>query len=151
MSENNDSAAMITPQAAFIQWFNSQPRNVAEILARLFYICTTENTNQMAQDTGTYWSNFKYLLVKSDFPLRIAARMFYIRAIFDMVIFHHEQLIVGNRMLSHGSGEGTELALLSGKQWERVLDSWTELRGQEMSENYIHSWAAWMIKQQREA
>ncbi len=150
MSDNN-STAMITPQAAFVQWFDSLPRNIAESLARLFYICTTDDTSQMAQDAGMYWANFKYLLVKSDFPLRIAARMFYIRSIFDMVIFHHEQLIAGNRMLSHGSGDGSELALLSEKQWDRVLDSWTKLRGQEMSENYIHSWAAWMIQRQKES
>ncbi len=142
---------MITPREAFIQWFDSLPRNLAVVLARLFYICTTEDTSQMVQDSRTYWTNFKYLLVKSDFPLRIAARMFYIRSIFDMVIFHHEQLIMGNKMLPPGQGGESELALLSGKQWERVLESWTQLRGQEMSETYIHSWAAWMIGKQKEA
>ncbi len=142
---------MITPQEAFIQWFDSLPRNLAVVLARLFYICTTEDTSQMVQDSRTYWTNFKYLLVKSDFPLRIAARMFYIRSIFDMVIFHHEQLTMGNKMLPPAQDGKSKLVLLSGKQWERVLESWTKLRGQEMSENYIHSWAEWMIKRQKES
>ncbi len=140
---------MITPQEAFIRWFNSVPRNLAVILARFFYICTTDDTNQMVQDSRTYWINFKYLLVKPDFPLRIAARMFYIRSIFDMVIFHHEQLVRDNRLLPHGQAGESELVILSEKQWERVLESWTKLRGQEMSENYIHSWAAWMIEKQK--
>ncbi|MFO7912239.1 MAG: hypothetical protein R6V15_08775, partial [Desulfotignum sp.] len=83
---------MITPTAAFVQWFDNIPVELRRYLAHVFRVCTTEDASQMAALPDQSLTGFRAWVVKSDFPLRMAAKMFYIRAVFDMVILHHREI-----------------------------------------------------------
>ena len=89
---------------------------------------------------------FRNWAIGRDFPLRVAARMFTVRSVFDMVIIHHREILNQTGM---GTDQETgKLVQLSDKQWENVLESWHALRKAELSDSYIHSWTSWMVKLQ---
>jgi hypothetical protein len=134
-----------TPLEAFMQWFDHVPVSLRRYLAHIFRVCTTDDTSQMAASTDQSLESFRNWALKMDFPLRIAARMFYIRSIFDMVIFHYKEILTGDDFLPPTSGKNTVINI-SSKQWEYIFRSWQDLRGKEMSDIFIHSWASWMIK-----
>lgn len=142
----NKTTDMVSPWQAFIVWFDRVPHVLQRQLAHLFRVCTTEDTSQMAvqpKDSLTYFRNW---VSTTDFPLRITARMFYIRSVFDLVICHHDEILTQS-ISDKFNGEG--VIPLSGKQMEEVLRSWGGLRNSELSDNYIHSWASWMIRLQK--
>ncbi len=144
------SAPIITPWEAFISWFDAVPISMRRYLAHVFRICTTEDTSQMSVQPKDSLERFRNWAVTTDFPLRIAARMFYIRSVFDMVIFHHKEILTAKEILPRQS-EQNNIIPISSRQWEEILDSWKELRTKEMSDNYVHSWTSWMINLQMKA
>jgi hypothetical protein len=88
----------------------------------------------------------------SDFPLRSAAKMFYIRAVFDMVILHHDELAGDDSSTGLIPGKNNfNIVQLSSRQWETVINTWKNLRQGELSDAYVHAWTSWMIKQQKES
>lgn len=135
---------------AFLIWFDSIPVPLRRYLAHIFRVCTTEDVSQMAALPDQSLDGFRNWVVKMDFPLRIAARIFYIRSIFDMVIFHYKELGSGDDFFQV-SGEKEGIIQLSPRQWEQIFESWKTLRSREMSDTYVHSWTSWMIKLQSEA
>ena len=135
---------------AFIDWFDKVPPHLRQYLAHLFRVSTTEDTAQMTALPEQSLDRFRHWAVKTDFPLRTAARMFYIRSIFDMVIFHYREIITGEAFFDLPSSKNN-IVQISSKQWEEIFKSWIDLRRNEMADAYIHSWASWMIKQQMEA
>lgn len=139
----------IYPSTAFIQWFDNIPVELKKNLAHIFRVCTTENTAQMAVLPEQSLAGFMAWVVKSDFPLRLAAKMFYIRAVFDMVIFHHDEISTADDVFGSLSKQNN-IVRLSSRQWEMVIDSWRTLRREELSDAYLHSWTSWMIKLQKE-
>jgi hypothetical protein len=139
----------IYPSTAFVQWFDKVPIELRKDLAHVYRICTTEDASQMAVSPDQSLAGFRSWVVKPDFPLRSAAKMFYIRAVFDMVILHHDEIKadVGTAgLLSNTSN----VIQLSARQWEEIINSWKTLRRDELSDAYIHSWTSWMIKLQKE-
>lgn len=140
---------MKTPLDAFVIWFDGIPTCLREYLAHIFQVCTTEDTTLMTLRSDQSLASFRNWLTGVDFPLRIAARMFYVRSIFDMVIFHHKEIVSGESCL-YPSSETENIIQISTRQWEGVLESWKGLRQDQMSDIYIHSWATWMIKLQME-
>ncbi len=141
---------MKTPWSAFIQWFDGTPLILRKYLAHVFRVCTTEDTAQLAVSREESLEGFRTWAIKMDFPLRIAARLFYIRSIFDMVILHYKEIISENGGII-GQGAQENVVSLSSRQWEEILKSWSVLRSLEMSDSYIHSWTSVMIKLQTEA
>ncbi|HAR34612.1 MAG TPA: hypothetical protein DCR95_11175 [Desulfobacter sp.] len=141
---------MITPLDAFLQWFDDLPVPLRRHLAHIFRICTTDDTSQMVALPQQSLERFRHWAVKSDFPLRTAARLFYIRSIFDMVILHHKEICRDDDFFPI-SDETKNIIQLSSRQWEDILESWIDLRSKEMSDTYVHSWTSWMIKLQSEA
>lgn len=141
---------MKTPLEAFINWFDNVPVSLRKYLAHIFKICTTDDTSQMAALPDQSLDGFRNWAVKMDFPLRIAARMFYIRSVFDMVIFHYKEIIAGEEFF-HLASEKDNIVQISSKQWEEIFKSWIDLRRNEMADTYIHSWASRMIKLHMEA
>ena len=140
---------MITPIDAFLKWFDALPVPLRRYLAHIFRICTTDDTSQMVALPQQSLDGFRLWAVKSDFPLRIAARLFYIRSIFDMIILHHKEIGSGDDFFPV-SDDTKNIIQLSSKQWEDILESWRHLRSREMSDTYVHSWTSWMIKMQSE-
>jgi len=140
-----------TPLEAFVKWFDSVPISLRKYLAHIFRICTTEDTSQMLAIPDQSLEGFRRWVIKMDFPLRVAARMFYVRSIFDMVIFHYKEIVSGSDAFSHLAGERNNIVQISTRQWDGIFASWKELRHKEMADTYIHSWASWMIKIQMEA
>jgi hypothetical protein len=141
---------MKTPWEAFIQWFDGTPLIMRKYLAHVFRVCTTEDTTRLVCSPEVSLEDFRVWAVKMDFPLRIAARLFYVRSIFDMVIFHYKEIFFENDGLPDFPVRDIPVQL-SSKQWEEVLNSWSRLRTREMSDAYIHSWTSVMIKLQTEA
>ena len=139
---------MITPLDAFIRWFDNVPVPLRRYLAHIFRVCTTDDTSQMAALPGESLEGFRSWAIKMDFPLRVAARLFYIRSVFDMVIFHYTEILSGGGFLP---GAKDNIVQISSKQWEEIFESWKNLRSQEMSDTYVHQWASYMIKLQMEA
>jgi hypothetical protein len=140
----------IYPSTAFIQWFDNIPVELRKNLAHVFRICTTEDTSQMALSPDQSLAGFRAWAVKPDFPLRSAAKMFYIRAVFDMVILHHDEIRTDSGAAGPLSNTGN-IVQLSARQWDGIINSWKTLRRGELSDAYIHSWTSWMIKQQKES
>ena len=140
---------MKTPLEAFILWFDAVPRTVRETLAHVFQVSTTEDTSLMTASRDDSLARFRCWAVRRDFPMRIAARMFHIRAVFDMVIMHHHE-IDPEQGFGIVPGTDNKVVHISSGQWHRVLASWKRLRGEELSETYIHSWTSWMISMQLE-
>jgi hypothetical protein len=140
---------METPLEAFMRWFDSAPVPLRRYLAHIFRVCTTDDTSHMAAspDNSLHW--FGNWAVKMDFPLRVAARMFYIRSIFDMVLVHHKEILAGDDFF-HPASYKDNIIKISSKQWENILRSWIDLRGKEMSDSHIHVWTSRMIKLQME-
>lgn len=140
---------MKTPLEGFILWFDGIPTSLRQSLAHIFQVCTTDDTAVMVAGKDQSLESFRSWVTGTDFPLRIAARMFYVRAIFDMVIFHHGEIVPGKGLSLFIPGN-TNIIDISTRQWEGVLASWKSLRRDQMSDMYIHSWASWMIKLQME-
>lgn len=140
----------IYPSTAFIQWFDNIPVELRKNLAHVFRICTTEDTSLMALSPDQSLAGFRAWAVKPDFPLRSAAKMFYIRAVFDMVILHHDEIKTANGAAGPLSNL-ENIVQLSDRQWDGIIDSWKTLRRNELSDTYIHSWTSWMIKLQKES
>lgn len=134
---------MKTPWEAFINWFDQIPQNLRKRLAHMFAICTTEDTARMAcsPDASLKW--FRNWVVTADFPIRVAARMFYIRSVFDMVIVHNREIL--NQEYAGTVSNQTNVVSISDRQWEQTMSSWGGLRKQELSDRYIHTWTSWMI------
>ena len=141
---------MLTPTVAFVQWFDNIPPELRRYLAHVFRVFTTEDACQMAALPDQSLAGFEAWIGKPDFPLRIAAKMFYIRAVFDMVILHHNE-ITDDDMSFGLLSQKNNIVRLSAKQWERVVSSWITLRHDTLSDAYVHSWTSWMIKQQKES
>jgi hypothetical protein len=140
----------IHPGTAFVQWFGNIPVELRKNLAHIFRVCTTEDTAQMAALPEQSLAGFMAWAVKPDFPLRSAAKMFYIRAVFDMVILHHDEITTDGGAFGPLSRQNN-IVQLSSRQWKTVIDSWRNLRREELSDGYLHSWTSWMIQQQKES
>lgn len=134
---------------AFINWFDNVPVSLRKYLSHVFRICTTDNTSLMVARPEESLVGFRSWAIAADFPLRIAARMFYIRSVFDMVIFHHKEILSGDGRFSERS-EKENIIPMSGRQWKEILESWKTLRNSELADSYIHSWTSWMIRLQME-
>ncbi|MCA1786492.1 MAG: hypothetical protein LC657_10995, partial [Desulfobacteraceae bacterium] len=113
-------------------------------------VCTTEDTSQMVALPEQSLAGFRAWIMKPDFPLRIAAKMFYIRAVFDMVIVHHKEMTNDDGFFGLPS-QKNNIVRLSAKQWEVVIKSWIALRQATLSDAYVHSWTSWMIQQHKES
>lgn len=141
---------MQTPLEAFVVWFDAVPRPVREMLAHIFQISTTEDTSLMAASRAQSLENFRLWIIRQDFPMRIAARMFHVRSIFDMVIFHHHEIDPEQGVAILDRAGNDKIIDIAPRHWEKVFNTWKDLRGEELSGTYIHSWTSWMIKLQME-
>lgn len=135
---------MKTPWEAFIGWFDQVPQELRKRLAHMFTICTTEDTSRMACSSEASLRWFRNWVITADFPIRVAARMFYIRSVFDMVIVHNRDIL--DHEYAGPLPDQTNVVPISDRQWEKTLASWGGLRKQELSDMYIHSWTSWMVK-----
>ncbi len=142
---------MKTPAAAFVHWFDNQPGTLRRHLAHVFRVCTTEEVSQMAAMPDESLAVFRHWVIKLDFPLRLAAKMFYIRAVFDMVILHHDEIAGDGSSTGMVSEKSDNIVQLSTRQWQNVIHTWKNLRQSELSDTYVHAWTSWMIKQQKES
>lgn len=138
---------MQTPLEAFVCWFDRVPQTIRKRLAHIFQVCTTEDTARMAAGSGKSLDDFRAWMIRTDFPLRIAARMFYVRSVFDMVIFHHHEISSGPELFSSLPDKVRDI---SDSHWEKTVSGWQELRQNQLSDTYIHSWTSWMIRIQME-
>lgn len=135
------------PMAAFVNWFETLPVPHKKFLAHLYRVCTTDNTIDMAVDPDTSLERFKNAFVREDFPLRIAARVFSVRAVFDLIMMNTDTLAALAEDLFPGR-DRDNVELLSSRQWESAFESWKDLRFGPMSDMQIHAWAKQVMKHQ---
>ena len=131
--------------SAFITWFDSLPPAQRRALAHIYRVCTTETAEDMVLDPEHSLQRFKNGFVKPDFPLRVAARMVKLCSVFDLILLNRKELVSISEKMFSGVEKGTVVPL-SSRQWDTVHETWKMLRSRELSEQYLHVWAAEMIK-----
>ncbi len=137
---------MKNPMRAFIEWFESIPLMHSMCLAHIYRICTTENTEDMVLPPEISLEKFKLSFVRTDFPVRIAARMLTVVNVIDLIVLNHRELILGNPSLFPMNFNKEEnIELLAEHQWGRTCESWKVLRNYALSDTYLGAWAKAVI------
>ena len=138
---------VINPMAAFLNWFESLSLVLKKSLAHIYRVSTTDNTMDMVMEPEISFERFKNSFVKPDFPLRVAARVFTVRAVFDLILLNRETLVsIADEYFSLWDQE--KMIPLSSHQWDRAYDSWKVLRSRELSDRFLHEWANQLVKQE---
>ena len=131
------------PVDIFFSWFNTVPIFQQQYLARMFFLCTTENAADFALDPEQARLRLGQYIRRSDFPLRIISRIIVTRAVFDMIlnnpVFFQEMQHQLTGAAADGSGEA-KVARLSDKQWQQTAASWRRLRNSEFTDRAFHLW-----------
>lgn len=139
---------MINPMTAFIRWFDSLPANLRKRLAHAYRVCTTDDTADIIMDPDESLDRFKGYFVKPDFPMRVAARLFTVRAVFDMILVNRDQFNAAAGQAFPGR-DGDNIVQLSDRQWDTIFKDWHGLRKGFLSDPHLHAWAAEMIRRGR--
>jgi hypothetical protein len=136
---------VINPAAAFIRWYDGLSPAHRQHLAHVYYVCTTQDTTDMLMAPADSLQRFVRHLARPDFPLRLVARMFIVRTVFDLLLVHRKELIIApDEWIPSGSRD--KMISLGRHRWDRVMDSWAALRAKELSDSHLHAWAASIIK-----
>lgn len=140
---------MKTPISAFLEWFDALPAPLGRFLAHFYRISTTADATDMTMTPDESHAQFMNYVVVGDFPLRVAARMVMIRAVFDFAFMTRDTLVSQPGAPPFDSGSHDNVVPLSVKQWENAFDSWKRLRSMEMSDSYLFSWARFVVGEKR--
>jgi len=140
---------MVTnPMTAFINWFASVPPHHRERLAHIFCVTTTRDTGDMLAAPSTSLARFTAYFTRPDFPLRVVARVFTVRTLFDLLLIHRKELVTHPEEWMPGHGTHGMIPL-DPHQWDRVYTSWGRLRSRELSDRVLHTWAAAVLQKKK--
>lgn len=134
---------MIKPINAFLSWFYALPVSQQQYLARMFFLCTTDNSADFALTPEEALLRLKYYITADDFLLRRLTRLIILRTIFDMILSNRERFDTMDRQLEaigQVGDKGAKVARLSEKQWERTLASWRRFRNSVLTDQAIYSY-----------
>jgi len=132
---------VISPLKSFWDWFESLPVRHRQYLARMFWITTTSNTNEMVLTDEEYVIKFKNYLTAPDFPLRVVIKLLIIRSVFDFILENLDFLTDINSTMDNASIFFSNVEFLEKKQWEKIIKSWWELKNTSLSPNVFSMWA----------
>ncbi len=132
---------VLSPLKSFWDWFNFLPVRHQQYLARMFWITTTSNTNEMVLADDEYVTKFKNYLTAPDFPLRTIVKLLIIRSVFDFILENLDFLIDINSNRDNGSIFFSNVEFLETKQWEKIIKSWRELKNTSLSPDVFSMWA----------
>lgn len=130
---------MISPDMAFIKWFDMQAEDIKQNLAHVFKISSADDISQMTASGEDSLRSFRFWFLKDDFFLRKAAKLFTVRALFDMMIIQKENIMDNSNFSRHYPGN-ENLLNISDAYWKKTSDSWQRLRYTYLSDNYMHLW-----------
>lgn len=136
------------PMAAFLNWFDTLPRDFRQRLAHMFMVCTAPDARDMMAPPGTSLARFLNGFKRRDFPLRIVARMFTVRSLFDLLLIHRRELTADPEKWLPDS-HTDNMTPLAPYRWEKIYKSWGALRSRELSDAYVHAWAAAVLKKKQ--
>lgn len=132
---------IIDPIKSYLDWFNDLPVQQAKYIAYMFWLCTTENTADMAMSHDQALVKFKNYLLQEDFPLRVMARMVVVREVTNLIIKNRDLFTAKENFPNfHLPQEKDKVLFLSNKQWEKTLSSWQELYYSHLSEQVFTVW-----------
>lgn len=133
--------------ASFLKWFESLPLVLKKSLAHIYRVCTTDNTMDMVMAPEISFERFKNYFVKPDFSLRVAARVFTVRAVFDLIFLNRQTLVaIADEYFTVRDHE--KMISLSAHHWDRAYDTWKVLRSTELSDRFLHEWANQIVKKE---
>lgn len=140
---------MITPLAAFINWFDALSLDIKKNLAHIFRVCTLDDVTLMVVSPENSLASFRVWILKEDFVLRRIARLYTVRSVFDMIIVHSDLILKGSGILGAKSSFENLIDFSSAK-WSQACDSWKTLRSMYLSDTYMNLWAGSVISKQME-
>ena len=123
----------------FISWFDTIPFLHQQHIARLFILCTTDNSADFALSPAEALGRFRSYISAADFHLRVCSRLMILCAIFDLILNNRERFIAMDRELVN-TGQDHNIAHLSEKQWEKTEDSWRLFRSKTLTDRAIYDW-----------
>ncbi len=131
------------PIEVFLSWFHTLPVLQRQYIARLFFLCTTENSADFALTPEEALTRLENYMNGPDFVLRRLSRLMIVRAIFDLILNNYNRFDALNQSFS-ASGRtgdaGGNVARLSPKQWERTVSSWRQFRNSLLTDQAIYLW-----------
>ncbi|MGM0452734.1 MAG: hypothetical protein ACQERN_06175 [Thermodesulfobacteriota bacterium] len=127
------------PMNYFKSWFHTVPVLHQQHIARLFILCTTENSADFALSPEDALVRFQNYISGADFHLRVCSRLMILCAVFDLIFNNRKRFMSMDQELA-GSGQGRNVARLSEKQWEKTEISWRNFRGRALTDKVIYAW-----------
>ena len=128
------------PINIFLSWFHSLPVSQRQYIARLFFLCTTENSADFALSPAEALVRLENYILAPDFEVRKLSRLMIVRAVFDLILNNYEKFEALSRRVSMAAGQnqGENVASLSAKQWERTIASWRHFRSSVLTDKAIY-------------
>ena len=125
------------PAQAFWDWFSALPAAHQEFLAHVFWICTTDNSNDLILSPQESLAKFGHYVARPDFPLRVLSRIVVVRGIVSFILNNREAF--ENKKLWSGSRKKNVL-FLSEAQWGKHVRNWQLLLADELSDASLNVW-----------
>ena len=126
------------PIDSFLAWFNTIPVLHQQYMARLFFLCTTDNSADFAMSPDEALKRLQYYAAGPDFLLRRLSRLMILRTVFDLILNNRERLENLDHQLA-GIVQDQKVVGLSEKQWEKTADSWRRFRSRVLTDKVIFS------------
>jgi hypothetical protein len=136
---------MISPDTAFIRWFDNLPDDIKQNLAHVFKVSTAEDISQMTQSGESSLKLFRFWFLKDDFFIRKTAKLFMVRSLFDMMIMNKELFMDDSIFLQHKDNT-KNLLKISDAYWKKTSDSWQRLRCTNLSDTHMNLWVKTVLR-----
>ncbi len=135
------NSQIINPIKSYLDWLNNIPVLQAKYIAFMFWLCTTENTADMALSHDQALLKFKNYLLREDFPLRVMTRMLVVRDVTNLIVKNRDLFTAKDNFPYFSlTKEQDKVLFLSDKQWEKTISSWQELYYSHLSEQVFTVW-----------
>jgi len=135
---------VIDPMTAFLNCFTALSPDHRRRLAHIFFVCTPRGTGEMLADPRSSHDRFLNYFTRPDFPLRVVARVFTVRTLFDLLLIHRKELVTNPGKWIPGYTPENMISLDT-HLWNKVYTSWGALRSREMSDRILHTWASGVL------
>ncbi len=123
----------------FLAWFDTIPPLHQQHIARLFILCTTDNSADFALTAEQALVRFRHYVTGGDFHLRQLSRLVVLRAIFDLILNNRRRFMAMEQELAAGAPD-RKVAWFSEKQWEKTEASWRNFRNSTLTDKAIYKW-----------
>jgi len=112
----------------FLRWFNQMPLVCQQKLARIAWFLLTDDISDMALSSEEILKKFKNYISSADFPIRKAAQMIMILALFDSIMENLPVFLNITKELFEDAELEKKLVNIEEKMWEKIREGWNRLR-----------------------